>query len=185
MAVPRRPRPYDKTTHDGKVVDWFTKAAILRAERRLGYPLSIIQGSYHRGVSASAGTHDGGGAIDLLEWDWPSKVRVLRACGFAAWHRPKGPSWNGHIHAVLVTNALLSSSAEDQASDAAAGRNGLADNGKDPHAGIPIRPFRWPYFGPLGLAKWHLEHLSPKQRRAFRRRAVARLGLKRERGITK
>jgi hypothetical protein len=182
MPIPRRPRPYDKTTHDGQVVDWFTKAALLAAERRLGYPLSIVQGSYNSGrVKASGGTHDGGGVVDLKPWDWQSKVRALRAAGFAAFFRrsTEGP-WPDHIHAVLVTNALLSNAAEDQADDAAAGRNGLANNGPDPHAGIPIRPFRWPYAGPLGLAKWHLEQLTPHQRTAFRRRAAARLGLTRK-----
>lgn len=181
MAQLRRPRPYDKTTHDGKVVDWYTKAAILAAERRLGYPLSIVQGSYNGGrVAASGGTHDGGGVIDLRPWDWQSKVRALRASGFAAWYRPKGPSWNDHVHAVLVTNALLSNAAEDQADDAAAGRNGLADNGPDPHAGIPIRPFRWPYAGPIGVVKWQLHQLDRRERGELRRRVVKRLGLTRK-----
>lgn len=181
MSVPRRPRPYERTTHDGRTVDWHTKAAIMRAERRLGYPLSITQGSYAGGrVSASAGTHDGGGVVDLRAWDWPAKVRALRASGFAAWFRrsSEGP-WPDHIHAVLVTNRLLASSAEDQVADLRAGRNGLANNAPDPHAGIPVRPFRWPYGGPIGLVKWHLHNRTGRDRRRFRRRILDRLNIRR------
>lgn len=178
--IPRRPKPYDRTTHDGRTVDWHTKAALQRAERILGYPLSITQGSYNRGVSASAGTHDGGGVVDLREWDHPAKVRALRLSGFAAWYRsPAEGPWPGHIHAVLVDNRRLSNAAEDQADDFRNGRNGLANNGPDPHAGLVFRPFRWPYRGPIGRIRWHMEHLRGKARRAFRRRIVRRLNLRR------
>lgn len=180
----RRPRPYDRTTHDGKTVDWLTKAALLKAERIIrSYDLSIVQGSYHRGVGASAGTHDGGGVVDLREWDWPVKVRALRRAGFAAWHRPAIPGlWGGHIHAVLVGNRLLSNSAEDQVTDFRRGRNGLANNGPDPHKDLPFRRFRWPYYGPIGVVRWHLDHggMNRKQRRAFRDRIVSRLNITRK-----
>ena len=75
----------------------------------LGYPLTVVQGSYnHGGVSASAGTHDGGGVVDLLAWDWQRKVRVLRKIGFAAWYRPPVSGlWGAHIHAVLIDHGKL------------------------------------------------------------------------------
>lgn len=179
MAVPKRPRPYDRTTHDGKVVDWRTKAALLRAERRLGYPLSITQGSYNAGgVDASAGTHDGGGVVDLRAWDWESKVRALRAEGFVASFRSEdeGP-WPDHIHAVQVGNARLALSARGQVVDYKAGRNGLANRGPDRHAGIPVRFRPWPYGGPIGLIRWHLDNRTGADRRTFRRRLVERLNL--------
>lgn len=139
-------RPYDLTTHDGETVDQLTKLALLEAEQRLGYPLSITQGSYNAGgVSASAGTHDGGGVVDLLEWNHRRKVRVLRAVGFAAWHRPAIPGlWPGHIHAVLIGNRKLSPAARRQVDAYLAGRNGLADNGPDtgPRDYVDHR-FRW------------------------------------------
>lgn len=186
----RRPRPYDRTTHDGQAVDWLTKAALLKAERLIArwrtpsYTLSITQGSYNAGrVSASAGTHDGGGVVDLRAWDWPIKVRALRLSGFRAWRRaPHEGPWPDHIHAVLQGNRLLAASAEDQVDDARRGRNGLANNGPDPHEGMPFRPFRWPYYGPIGVVRWHLDHggMNKAQRRAFRDRIVGRLNITRK-----
>ena len=64
-----------------KRVDWKTRAALEEAQALLGYPLTVVQGSYHQGVSASAGTHDGGGVVDLLAWDWQRKVKALRKVG--------------------------------------------------------------------------------------------------------
>ena len=179
-----RPNPYDRTTHDGKTVDWLTKAALLKAERIIrSYDLSIVQGSYHRGVGASAGTHDGGGVVDLRAWDWPTKVRALRLSGFWAWHRPEIPGlWGEHIHAVLQGNRLLAPAAEDQVDDARHGRDGLKGNGRDPHKDLVFRPFRWPYYGPIGVVRWHLDHgnLTKAERRAFRRRIVNRLNITRK-----
>lgn len=134
---------YNKTRHDGKVVDKWTKAALQAAEKELGYELSIVQGSYNRGVGASAGTHDGGGVVDLLAWDRVRKVKVLRRNGFAAWYRPtlRGV-WSAHIHAVLINNAKASSGAKSQVTAYRNGRNGLANNGRDTEwRPNPIKPF--------------------------------------------
>jgi hypothetical protein len=123
-----------------------THQALLLAEKRLGYPLTITQGSYNAGgVSASAGTHDGGGVIDLAPYDWERKVRVLRSIGFAAWHRTAIPGlWPEHIHAVLIGNAKLSPAAASQVDDYHKHLDGLArhqpDNTWHPD---PIRPYRW------------------------------------------
>lgn len=181
MSVPKRPRPYDRTTHDGRTVDWLTKAAIMRAERRLGYPLSITQGSYNAGaVSASAGTHDAGGVVDLRAWDGLNKVRALRAEGFVAWFRSasEGP-WPDHVHAVQAGNRRLAPSALRQVTAFRQGRNGLANRAPDPHAGIPVGPTRWPYGGPIGMVRWHLDNRTGADRRKFRRRMVRRLRLRR------
>lgn len=164
----KRPKPYDMTTHDGKRVDWLTKAALLKAEKILGYELSITQGSYNGGkVSASAGTHDGGGVVDLKAWDWQAKVRALRLSGFPAWFRrsSEGP-WPDHIHAVLMGNAKLAPAAERQVHSFHTGRNGLANNAPDPHP-WPVRGFTWPYSGPVGLARWHRDQLRGKRRERY------------------
>lgn len=124
---------YERTTHDGKVVDRYTDHNLHLAEERLGYPLTILQGSYNKGgVAASAGTHDGGGCVDLAPWDWEHKVRVLRELGFAAWYRParKGV-WPAHIHAVLIGNERLAPLAKQQVDAYRRGRDGLAGNGYD------------------------------------------------------
>ena len=113
----RRTSPSDRTTYLGDVrpkpVDWKTRAALEEAERRLGYRLTVVQGSYNPGgVRQSAGTHDGGGVVDLLAWDWQRKVRVLRSVGFAAWYRPAiSGLWGAHIHAVLIDHGRLSAAA--------------------------------------------------------------------------
>lgn len=140
-------KPYDLTSHDGKTVDRLTKHALKRAEWILGYELSITQGSYNAGrVSASAGTHDGGGVVDLKAWDADAKVRALRAVGFAAWRRlPHEGPWPEHIHAVLIGNAKLSAGARRQVDAYLAGRNGLANNRPDtgPRQFVDRRT-RWP-----------------------------------------
>jgi hypothetical protein len=129
-------KPYDLTTYDGRRVDWLTRAALEDTAARLRYAdgkLTLTQGSYNAGkVGASAGTHDGGGVVDLSAYDHERKVRELRRTGFAAWYRPaiKG-LWPAHIHAVLIGNAKLSPSAARQVTAYLNGRNGLADNGAD------------------------------------------------------
>lgn len=128
---------YDRVTFHGKTVDKYTRAALLACEAELKYNggLTIIQGSYNGGVSASAGTHDGGGAVDLAPYDWVRKVKVLRANGFAAWHRPtlKG-YWSEHIHAIQIDNTAASPAAKRQVVDYRRGLNGLANKGRDTDA---------------------------------------------------
>lgn len=131
--------PYALTKHDGNTVDEITHQALLAVEKRLGYTLTVLQGSYQaldgkgNDVSSSAGTHDGGGVVDLAPYDWENKVRKLRAAGFAAWHRPElwrngVRIWGEHIHAVLIGNKKLAPSAAAQVVDYLADppRDGLA-----------------------------------------------------------
>ena len=142
------PKPYDRTTYDGKTVDWLTRAALEKAAKMLGYTdgLTITQGSFNAGgVAASAGTHDGGGVVDLSDFEHERKVRALRRVGFAAWYRPAiAGLWPAHIHAVLVGNRKLSAGARNQVAEYLAGRNGLADRGPDtgPRAYVDHR-FSW------------------------------------------
>ena len=97
---------YDRVTFHGKSVDKWTRAALLACEKELGYELTIVQGSFNKGVGASAGTHDANGVVDLLAWDHVNKVKALRRNGFAAWYRPTLKNvWSEHIHAVLINNA--------------------------------------------------------------------------------
>ncbi len=141
--------PFDRT-HFGdkspKTVDWKTRAALEEAERRLGYPLTVVQGSYNNGsVKPSGTTHDGGGVVDLLPYDWKRKVRVLRSIGFAAWYRPKTSQWNPHIHAVLIEHGRLDPSAARQVDAYRRGRNGLKDDGRDTFwRPDPIPVFHYP-----------------------------------------
>lgn len=139
-------RPYDLTTYDGKRVDRLTRAALEDTAAALGYDLTLTQGSYNAGgVSASAGTHDGGGVVDLAAWHADEKVAALRAHGFAAWHRHAIPGlWPEHVHAVLIGNRKLAPAAARQVTAYLNGRNGLADNGPDdgPRQYVDVR-YRW------------------------------------------
>lgn len=146
---PRRTRPtvgkYTRVVFRGRTVDAYTRAALREVERRLGYTLTITQGSYNTSVDASAGTHAGGGVVDLAAWDHVDKVRTLREVGFYAWFRPAIPNlWGPHIHAVQRGNARLSPAARRQALAYLRGENGLANRGPDNGPRITVPVFRWP-----------------------------------------
>lgn len=125
---------YEVVTWRGFKFDRLTIAAIEAAEELLGRKFRIMQGSYNQGkVGASAGTHDGGGAVDFAVEGLNNRdVRVLRVVGFAAWHRiPSEGPWSEHIHAVLIGNERLAPSAARQVEAYKAGRNGLVSNKRD------------------------------------------------------
>lgn len=145
------PPAYDRTSLRGITLDQMTKQAILDTEHRLGVTLTLLQGSYNAGrVTASAGTHDGGGAVDIApraNGKTPAQiVHALRAVGFAAWHRLPIPGvWGEHIHAVLIGNEKVSPSAARQIDAYRAGRDGLASNRVDPTwRPDPIRAYVYP-----------------------------------------
>lgn len=173
-----RPKPYDLTTHDGKRVDWITKAALMKQERILGYELTVVQGCYQaldgkdNDVEASGNTHNRGGVVDLAPYDWPAKVRAGRLSGFVSYFRPRlvingKVIWNDHIHQILECNERLDPSAERQVQDYHLGRDGLASHGPDPHVGMVFRGFQWPYGGLVGAARWRRDQLRGKERRDF------------------
>jgi hypothetical protein len=107
-------------------------AKVKLAEKKLGYPLTIVQGSYNDKVEASKGTHDGGGCMDLAPFEWKRKCRVLRNLGDTAWHRPAIPNVYGeHIHTVDIGCRNLANIAADQVKDFGNKRNGLKGHAKD------------------------------------------------------
>lgn len=134
-----------KTSMDGKTVNKRTAAMIRAAERRAGTNFTLTQGSYHPGTGASAGTHDGGGVVDVSVHGLPSAraaVKALRQVGFAAWHRlPSQGPWAAHIHAVAISDTDMSPAAQKQAGAYFEGRNGLANNGKD--TGPDVKKVTW------------------------------------------
>lgn len=115
------------------------------------FRLRITQGSYNLGgVSASFGTHDAGGAIDLSVIDTQDgwvimhdeimpMLRALRIAGFAAWLRDTNELFDGsiiHIHAIAIGDAEASDIARQQVNSEfgyLSGFNGLPpDEGEDP-----------------------------------------------------
>lgn len=123
---------FEKVNYRGRLMDRKTMAFLKAMEAKLGYPLTVVQGCYNPGgVSASAGTHDGGGVVDLVSWDAKRKVKVARELGAFAWFRPTLPGvWGEHIHLGIRSHGRLSPAAKNQQSafDGDPARNGLASN---------------------------------------------------------
>ena len=138
---------YERTTRDGRSVDRWTAQALDAAQEKCGLTLTVTQGSWSTSVGASAGTHAGGGVVDLKPTTNPTKaVKALRECGFAAWHRKPGQGpWPSHIHAVLINNTQAAASAKRQVVAYEGGLNGLANGGPDDGPKVPVQVF--PYRG--------------------------------------
>lgn len=139
----RAPRnAYRRTTYNGGTFNWRTRAMLMEMSQRMydtPYALTILQDSYNKGVSQSAGTHDGGGAVDLSSNDGPRKVKVGRDIGWAIWLRQELPGeWEEHVHGIAIADKEMSSEARDQVQAYYGGRNGLANNG--PCEGCPQKP---------------------------------------------
>ncbi|MEU5962260.1 peptidoglycan-binding protein [Micromonospora parva] len=138
--------PGAKVSRDGYVVNARTQAMLAQAQRLLGYPLVLDQGSYNPGGDpTSAGTHDGGGVVDIAVTGMTAArrtavARALRQVGFAAWVRnPDQGNWPWHIHAAAINDTDLSSQAQHQVGDYYLGLNGLANQGPDDGPQVPIR----------------------------------------------
>jgi len=167
--------PYARVWWRGQQFDERTKSALMWAEKHYLYkrngkpkgrnraPFRFGQGSYSSGVSASAGTHSGGGSADLMFAGLTMRqrravVRWLRRAGFAAWAR-EGPAWgqnNDHCHAVLLWHRNVSPQARAQCRSYRRGRDGLAGDGPDPTP------------RPKPLPRW--SHRANKPRRRRRKR---------------
>jgi peptidoglycan hydrolase-like protein with peptidoglycan-binding domain len=124
-------------TYGGGRVNTRTRNMLAAADAMLSFNLVLSQGSYTSSNPSSAGTHDGGGVVDISvtsmtttqRWE---TVRALRTVGFAAWLRnPSQGSWPYHIHAAAVSDPDLASAARNQIHDYYFGRNGLANHAAD------------------------------------------------------
>ncbi|MGK5671677.1 peptidoglycan-binding domain-containing protein [Micromonospora sp. URMC 106] len=137
FTVTRVLSPGSVVAFRGVQVNTRTRAMLLEAERLLGAQLTITQGSYNVSNPASAGTHDGGGALDLSVSGMSTTyrtnvVRQLRRVGFAAWLRtPEQGNWPYHIHAIALADTDQAVNAQHQAGDYYLGLNGLANRGAD------------------------------------------------------
>lgn len=144
-----------RTTYTGLVVNERTRRMLAAADAALPFALVLSQGSYNPGGDpTSAGTHDGGGVVDLSVTRLTSTqrwqaVQALRTVGFAAWLRtPDQGDWPAHIHAVAVGDTDVSAVARNQVADYHVGRNGLANHGGDNTPAAYRVPFTW--------WEWHL-----------------------------
>lgn len=110
----------------------------------------LMQGSYNPGgVSASFGTHDGGGALDIsvrqigtgkvLTGEIKPLLHALRLAGFAAYLRDFDELYKGspiHIHAIAIGDAELSEAARAQIDGTFGYFRGY--NGLPQYSGIPL-----------------------------------------------
>lgn len=131
---------------EGKRLDDTTRDRLLHARKVSGLALVVTQGGYNAGgVAASAGTHDGGGVLDirtrgLTDEQKKRAVLELRRAGFVAWLRTRAQGFDvEHIHAVELASTTLSAAAQRQVDAWRKGRNGLASGRPDdgPKVDIP------------------------------------------------
>jgi hypothetical protein len=125
-------------TFDDRTADMLTELARISGK----IYINPTQGSYS-GAAASAGTHTGGGAADLMHpsWskaDYDTVTKLARKIGFAAWHRtPAQANWPRHLHLIAVQKGgkndkgVLSSAAHKQVKAYFDGKNGLASGKPD------------------------------------------------------
>lgn len=142
------PHDYRRVTYGGRTVNVRTQTMLRRAQVLLsrGTELPLTQGSYNRGVSASAGTHDGGGVVDInvSGLNHNAVVRALREAGFAAWLRTPAEGFSYHIHACAIGDREMAPGARNQVRAYFNGRNGLANNRADSAPASVGRPVpRW------------------------------------------
>jgi hypothetical protein len=138
--------PGARVSTNGVVINTRTQSMLAEAKRLLGRDLVLDQGSYNPGGDpTSAGTHDGGGVVDVSVAGMSAATRTtvartLRTVGFAAWVRsPAQGDWPWHIHAAAINDTDLSSQAQHQIGDYYLGLNGLANRGPDDGPKVTIR----------------------------------------------
>lgn len=146
-------------TFYGARVNTRTRTMLVAADKAVPWSLRLAQGSYcglvkARCAAASAGTHDGGGVVDVsvkgmsTTRRWQT-VKALRTVGFAAWLRSPsqcGGCWVTHIHAVAIGDTDLwqrngAYTNRDQVADYYVGRIGLSGHKRD---NTPAR-YRMPF----------------------------------------
>lgn len=149
-TVAKPPDNYRRVSSHGATINVRTREMLKRAEtylRAMGVrsPIRLSQGSYSHSVSASAGTHDGGGAMDIrisgmTRSNADKVVKALRMAGFAAWRRGQNDGFAPHIHAIAIGDRQMSSSARSQVREYFRGGDGLRGNRPDLHRNTIGRP---------------------------------------------
>jgi hypothetical protein len=161
---------YTRIEVNGSILNQRTLLMLAHAQELYGGELeitgnAITQGSYTEAVSASFGTHQGGGAVDLsimsrgtytVLWDDIGPLlHALRVAGFAAWLREYGelyPDSPIHVHAIAIGDRELSPAAQEQLTGPAGyfrGYSGLPV----PENGVPTLDR---YGGPI-LCQWMID----------------------------
>jgi hypothetical protein len=132
-SQPEPPMNMSRTWYGGRLVNQRTKVLLERAAEIYGQDFTLTQGSYNTGVRASAGTHDGGGVVDINTdgLNIAKAVLALRKAGFAAWHRTPAQGFSHHIHACAIGDRQMAWLARSQVQSYFNRRDGLARNYSD------------------------------------------------------
>ncbi|GAA4914565.1 hypothetical protein LX16_5183 [Stackebrandtia albiflava] len=148
-SVTRPVSPGSRTdSYGGKRTNTRTVNMLAAADAMLSWRITLTQGSYTSSNPGSAGTHDGGGVIDISVSGLTSTqrwqmVKALRTVGFAAWLRTPDQGFAYHIHAVGISDPDLSSQAQSQVHDYYYGKNGLANHAADNTPSAYRVPLTW------------------------------------------
>lgn len=111
-----------------------------RVNEYLGGKMVPVQGSFNKGTTASAGTHDLAGAFDVRVWNLTRSERDLakrvgrdpqEVGGAAWWERTPAQGFDEHFHFVLYGDSPMTPQTAFQISEYLAGRNGLANRRAD------------------------------------------------------
>lgn len=102
---------------------------VMVCEGQLKSNADIYQLGYRDDVSASAGTHSGGGVMDIGQWTDP-QLHLEREYGGCGQHRTRAQGFGmDHNHLFLRGCPHLSVAARAQEADWLRGRNGLVSHG--------------------------------------------------------
>ncbi len=132
--------PGPRTPYSGVTLNARTIAMLKEAGRLRGCTYDVTKGSFTGPDGSSAGTHAGGGAIDVSVsrggCGTPhAMVTALTKVGFAAWYRHTGSYVNNkHIHAIAISDLDMSTEsafpgvfdAREQIADWGQGKDGLS-----------------------------------------------------------
>ena len=135
-------------SYGGRRVNTRTKNMLAAADGKLSWNITLTQGSYTTGNPDSAGTHDGGGVVDIAvnsmstTQRWQT-VKALRDVGFAAWLRTPEQGFSYHIHANAVGDTDMAGVAQNQVHDYFFGKNGLASHAADNTPAAYKGTFTW------------------------------------------
>lgn len=133
---------YTKVTVEGHTLNART-AALYKQVKRI-YPLvggsgtiRLVQGSFTNDVSASAGTHSGGGVGDWMvepgtDHNYNRLQKAFRYAQVAAWHRTTAQGFSGdHVHGVVVGDDSAATLAKAQVVDYKNHKTGLKGHAAD------------------------------------------------------
>lgn len=151
MTDPRLARPAWRGRTN---VDALTIAALEAAEAKAGHEFVVTQGSYQNGGGdpKSAGTHDGGGVLDLRWCGHEACLRHLAEAGFVPFLRTP-PAFDFHVHAVVVGHPALAASAAAQVAERRRGGDGLKGDAPYSHPGLPVVAPVWPPVKPKNIVQ--------------------------------